>query len=95
MRAENELAFPVLSDVGSRALDSYGLVFELPEYLQSVCKECGVDLPEVNGDGKFRLPVPATYVIAKDGRIVWAHIDLDYTKRAEPSDILGALDRLR
>lgn len=89
-----ELAFPVLSDEGNRVAESFGLVFTLPEALREVYAGFGLDLPAANGDDSFRLPVPATYVIGADGTVAWRFVDADYTKRAEPDDVIAALKRL-
>ena len=89
-----ELAFPVLSDEGNRVAERYGLVFTLPEDLRDVYDGFGIDLPKSNGDDTFRLPVPATYVIRTDGTVAWRFADADYTKRAEPADVLAALASL-
>ena len=72
----------------------YGLTFDLPDDLAAVYEELGIDLQRVNGGHPRTLPVPATYVIDRDGTIRWAFVDTDYTKRAEPADILAALDGL-
>ena len=89
-----ELAFPVLSDPGNAVARTYGLVFTLPEYVRPVFEKFGIDVPGTNGEDSFELPVPATYVIDQDGTIRWAHVDLDYRTRAEPGDLLVALDAL-
>ena len=39
------------------------------------------------------LPLPATYVLGRDGQVLYAHIEADYSMRAEPSDVLGVLAR--
>lgn len=89
-----ELAFPVLSDAGNAVADSFGLVFTLPEALRTVYARFGIDLPAANGDDTFRLPIPATYVLAADGTVAWRFADPDYTKRAEPDDVIAALSAL-
>ncbi len=70
-------------------------MFTLPEYVRPVYEQFGIDLPAANGDDSFELPVPATYVLDKEGVIRWAHLDLDYRTRAEPRDILRALDKVK
>lgn len=85
------LAFPVLSDAGNAVAETFGLVFTLPEALRQVYIGFGLDLPAANGDDTFRLPIPATYVIRADGTVAWRFADPDYTKRAEPADVLAAL----
>jgi peroxiredoxin len=91
---KHDLAFDVLSDVGSDTAKQYGLAFDLPEELAAVYDRFGFDLQHVNGGHARTLPLPATYVIDRDGTIRWAFVDTDYTRRAEPADILAALDAL-
>lgn len=60
----------------------------------AVYDKLGFDLQRVNGGHARTLPLPATYVIDRDGTVRWAFVDTDYTTRAEPADILAALDAL-
>ena len=55
----------------------------------------GVDLPAINGDPSWQVPVPATFVIKPDRTIAADWIDGDYRHRAEPAEILAALDAIR
>lgn len=73
----------------------YGLAFDLPDDLAAVYDRLGFDLQRVNDGHPRTLPLPATYVIDRDGTIRWGFVDTDYTTRAEPADILAALDALR
>lgn len=91
---KNALSFPVLSDVGNRAARAFGLVYALPQELRDALTSAGKALPGINGDASWELPVPATFVIASDGRIALAHIDTDYRRRLEPDAILAALRSL-
>ena len=88
------LSFKVLSDPKNVVARQYGLVFTLPEPVRPLYAQFGIDLPATNGDDSFELPVPATYVIDKTGTVRWAHLNLDYRTRAEPSEVLMALDGL-
>ncbi|MGW2640133.1 peroxiredoxin-like family protein [Streptomyces sp. NPDC001348] len=88
------LAFDVLSDLGSDTARQYGLAFDLPDDLAAVYDEFGFDLQRVNGGHARTLPLPACYVIDRDGIVRWAFVDSDYTRRAEPADILTALGSL-
>lgn len=90
---KNALAFPVLSDSTLAAAEAFGVAFELPPELVDLYGRVGNDLPTQNGNGQWVLPVPATYVLRSDGRIVWAHIESDYRLRAEPLDVLHTLDQ--
>ncbi|MCY7304650.1 MAG: hypothetical protein LH632_00570 [Rhodoferax sp.] len=54
----------------------------------------GNDLSVQNGNGLWVLPLPATYVIGRDGRLAFAHIDADHRARAQPADVLMQLEQL-
>jgi peroxiredoxin len=94
LREKHDLAFDVLSDIGSDTAKQYGLAFDLPDALAAVYDKLGFDLQRVNGGHPRTLPLPATYVIDRDGLIRWSFVDTDYTTRAEPADILDALDTI-
>lgn len=91
----NALTFDVLSDVGNRAARSFGLVYALPEELRQALRSNNKALPGINGDDSWELPMPATYVIAPDGNVALAHLDVDYRNRLEPDAIVAALKSLR
>jgi peroxiredoxin len=88
---KNALTFEVLSDPDLAAATAFGLTFDFPADLVEVYKGFGLDLPKHNGNGRWSLPVAATYVVAQDGTIRYAYIDADYRNRAEPSDVLKAV----
>jgi len=91
---KDNLEFTVLSDAGNAVASAYGLVFTLPDNLIERYRGFGIDLEQANGDDTWTLPLAATYVIDTDGTIAWAFVDADYRKRAEPADILAALERI-
>lgn len=87
----NALEFPVLSDVGNVVARQFGLVHAInPEWV-SYQLSVGVDVAARNASDVVEVPLPATYVVRQDGIITFALVDADYTKRAEPEDVLGAL----
>ena len=92
---KNQLEFEVLSDVNSKVADQYGLTFSLDEDLRPIYKNWGADVAAVNDDPDCKLPLPATYVISQDGKIVHSFVEEDYTERLEPDEILNALRELR
>ena len=91
MSQKNELTYPVLSDSKLAAAAGFGIAFEMPQALIDLYRGVGNDLPVLNGNSQWVLPVPATYVIGRDGRIVFAHVEADYRERAEPADVLAAV----
>ncbi|MGJ4996763.1 peroxiredoxin-like family protein [Bradyrhizobium sp. HKCCYLR20261] len=88
---KNALAFDVLSDTEGRLADALGIRYELSAPIKALYQKFGHDLPVHNGDGRWSLPMPATYVIAKGGRILRAHVSPDYRTRLEPDAALAAL----
>ena len=94
MQEKNDLAFPVLSDIGGEVSDAYGLTFQVDAATRERYQAVGVDLVEANGTDAWELPVPGTYVIAPDGTIRAAFVEADYTQRASVQQILDALARV-
>jgi len=92
-RDTKQLEFVVLSDVGNQVARQYGLVFKLPPKVSSLYKQM-IDLVQYNGDESDELPLAATYVIDSSGVIRYAFLDADYAKRAEPAEIVAALQAL-
>jgi peroxiredoxin len=85
------LAFPVLSDSALEAAQAFRIAFEMPPALVELYRAAGNDLAVINGNGRWVLPLPATYVIDRDGVIAYAHIEADYRERAEPEQVLAAV----
>ena len=93
MSEKNDLAYPVLSDHGNKVSAAFGLVFEVDARIQAMYVErLGNDLPKLNGDDSFTLPLPATYVIGKEGTVTYAHVEADYRLRADPADVFKVLN---
>ncbi|WCE05676.1 peroxiredoxin-like family protein [Pseudoxanthomonas sp. JBR18] len=91
---QNGLDFPILSDPGNAVAAAFGLRFALPDYLVDLYASMRNDLPAFNGDDSWTLPMPARYVIAQDGTIVYAEVNPDYTLRPDPSELLPVLRQL-
>ncbi|MFQ5560711.1 MAG: AhpC/TSA family protein, partial [Nitrospinota bacterium] len=89
------LEFEVLSDIGCKVASEFGLVFTLPERLRPVYAQFGIDIPGENGEDTFFLPMPATYVVESSGQILFSFADADYTKRAEPQEVVEVLRGMR
>ncbi len=78
------LEFEVLSDIDNVAAKQFGLVFSLDESLKGIYKQFGIDIPQANNSQSYEIPVPATYIVSKNAKIVYHFVDEDYTKRADP-----------
>lgn len=92
---EKELfGFQMLYDAQNRVAREFGLVFALPQALRPVYAGFGINLAAANGDDTFELPVPATYVVDKNSRIVLDFMDVNHTIRLEPSRIVEAVKEI-
>jgi peroxiredoxin len=92
MAEKHALQFEVLSDVGNAVAREYGLVWRFPADLREVYETAlKILLPRFDGDDSWELPIPATYVVDRGSRVRFAFVDPDYTRRAEPADILTAV----
>ncbi|HXS75186.1 MAG TPA: peroxiredoxin-like family protein [Terracidiphilus sp.] len=90
MVGQHGLPFPVLSDPGNTVAEQFGLVYTIPEYHRDYYLSILVNLPFINGEKSWRLPLPATYVIAQDGKVVYAEAHADFRVRPEPEEALAA-----
>lgn len=96
---KNEVTFEVLSDEGNVVTRQYDLLWTVPEdkrdrFSDWLKGETGKTLAEFNGVGKYELPIPATFVIAQNGTVVYVFKDEDYKMRADNDAILTALENL-
>ncbi|MHB8218648.1 MAG: peroxiredoxin-like family protein [Candidatus Sulfotelmatobacter sp.] len=91
MRDQHKLRFPLLSDNGNNLARQFGLTYRVPEEQKAVYQRAFVNLPFVNGDDSWELPIPATYIIDRDGTVLYAFANEDYTERPEPEDIVRFL----
>jgi len=91
---KNGVAFTVLSDAKGALAKALGIQFELAHAIKALYQKFGHDLATRNDDPRWALPMPATYVVAKGGRIAAAFVDPDYRRRMEPEQALAALKAL-
>lgn len=94
MKEKNRLDFEVLSDIGNQIGKLYGVVYQLTAEVAEFYQN-GFGLHEYNGDESNELPLAATYIIDSKGMIRYAFLDIDFSKRAEPSEITAFLKGLK
>jgi peroxiredoxin len=90
MASQHGLPFPVLFDPGNAIAEKFGLVYTVPEYHRAYLQSILVNIPFVNGDSTWRLPLPATFVVSTAGRVVLAEAHADFRVRPEPEEVLAA-----
>ncbi len=88
------LAFPMLSDQGNAVADQYAVAYELAPALRTLYDRLGHDLPTINRTGDWRVPLPATFIIGTDGRIVHADVQPVAHRRMEPAAVVRMLESL-
>jgi peroxiredoxin len=88
------LTFDILTDLHLETAERFGLVFTLPDYLRELYKSFGSNLDRFHDESEYRLPLPARYVIDKQGIIRAADVNADYTIRPEPSETVELLRTL-
>jgi peroxiredoxin len=93
MRDQHKLRFPLLSDAGNKVARQFGLAYRIPDEQRAVYQRAFVNLPFVNGDDSWELPIPATYIVGRDGIVLYASANEDYAERPEPEDIVRALNQ--
>ena len=91
MRDQHKLRFPLLSDAGNIVAKQFALTYRVPDEQKAVYQRAFTNLPFINGDDSWELPIPATYVIDRDGTVLYASANEDYTERPEPEDIIQFL----
>ncbi len=91
MHDQHKLRFPLLSDAGNNVARQFGLVYRVPAAQQAVYRQVFVNLPFTNGDDSWELPIPATYILDRDGTVLYASANEDYTERPEPAAIVQCL----
>ncbi|HEX4020926.1 MAG TPA: redoxin domain-containing protein [Acidobacteriaceae bacterium] len=91
---QHHLPYPILSDAGCAVAAKFGLAYTVPEYHQHYFRSILVNVPLVNGDQTWLLPLAATYVIQQDGIVAFAQAHADFRVRPEPEDVMNALEAI-
>ncbi|MGO8934847.1 MAG: peroxiredoxin-like family protein [Terracidiphilus sp.] len=100
MVGQHSLPFPVLTDPGCALAEQFGLAYTIPQYHRDYYRSILVNIPFVNGtdkvgtekevgDQSWRLIIPATYVLARDRRVLYAQAFADFRVRPEPEEVLA------
>jgi peroxiredoxin len=91
MQGQHSIPFPLLFDEGCKVGEQFGLAYTIPPFHQQHYRSVLVNLPFVNGDQSWKLILPATYVIDRDGTVRFAEAHADFRVRPEPEDVLRHL----
>lgn len=83
--------FRILSDIGNGFALSLGLAIWVGEEVKSLMAGVGRELPLYQGNDAWFLPIPATFVVGRDGLIKARFVDPDYRRRMDIDDLLAAI----
>jgi peroxiredoxin len=95
VKAHFNMPGEILSDPGNGVAARYGLRFVLPDDLQALYTQFGIDVPKHSGDDSWSLPMPARLVIDAEGIVRHTAINADYTVRPEPEETLAFVQSLQ
>lgn len=87
MHDQHKLRFPLLSDAGNKIARQFHLIYRVAAAQEAIYRRAFVNLPFTNGDDSWELPIPATYILDRDGTVFHASANEDYTDRPEPTAI--------
>lgn len=85
---------PRVQDKDNAIGHTFGIVYTLSQEFREILQSWDLNLPKIHSCEKWELPLAATYVIDKDRRVVFSHVEVDFRKRFDPAQILTQLARL-
>ena len=88
---KTKASFPIVSDTDLKIMKSYRVDFSVDQATQDKYKTYGINFAAANGSNGANLPVPATYVIGKDGKIKYVFFNPDYRLRPSVKEIVEHL----
>ncbi len=93
---EIHLQYNMLVDADNKTGKAFGLVYEMPDYLQDLYfNTFGNNIQEINEGSAWELPIPARFVIGQDGKIIDVQADPDYRVRPEPTETVEYLKSIK
>ena len=88
---KTKASFPIIHDQDFAIMKAYKTAFTVDDATATKDRGFGLDLKKANGADANVLPVPATYIIGKDGKIKFAYFNLDYRRRVTVKQVAQAL----
>jgi peroxiredoxin len=89
--AQHAIPFPLLIDAGCAVAERYGIAWTIPDYLRRYYRGILLNIPYVNGDETWKLPLPATFVLSQEGKILYSEAHADFRVRPEPEEVLRSI----
>jgi peroxiredoxin len=92
---QNDLPFPVLSDMDLGYSLSLGLIFWVGAEVQQLYQDAGVELEKYQDREGYFLPMAAKFIVGQDGLVKARQVNVEFRERMEPEAIVAALEALR
>jgi peroxiredoxin len=83
--------YSILADDNLKIMSAYKVAFEIDSKTTEKYIKWGINLKEMNGTNGDNLPVPAAYIINKEGKITYRYFDVNYSNRVSVKEILKHL----
>ena len=91
IRAEAQANFRFLSDMDADYAASLGLAIAVEPALRDIYERSGKRIPDFQGSKGWVLPVPAVFVLDRDGIVRARHVDPDYRRRMDIDELIEAV----
>ena len=82
---------PILRDQASTVAATFGTAYTIPESYRDYYRSILVNIPFINDEASWNLPLPATFVVGQDGIVKWSSGFADFRVRPEPEEALAQL----
>lgn len=87
---KHRMNFRLLSDSDLAAARSFGVAYKLDDATLTQLKKYGIDVEAASGQTHHVLPVPAVFLVATNGLILFEYVNPDYRVRLDPDLLLAA-----
>lgn len=94
VKHERGFTFDILCDLDNGVALSFGLLFRISNEMAQVFAREGTDFPLIYGNDSWFLPIPATYIVRRDGMIAHAYVNPDFRYRLDPHEIVRVVNSL-
>ena len=88
---KTDASFKIIHDKDLKIMNAYHVTYEVDDAMMKKYKRRGIDVLGANKINGANLPVPATYIVGQDKKILYSFYDPDYTRRATVGQILENL----
>jgi peroxiredoxin len=94
---KTKASFPIITDEEMKIMKAYDVAYQVDEKTIARYKMASIDLAVNNGQkpDAVYLPIPAVYIINKQGEIIYRYFESDYRKRPYVKEILDNLKGLK